>query len=88
MSQAVRGRAWGETQLRGKSLGFRDVALVPYYSWFFSYETSRNFSIETECLKLVSWAERCLGKESISKSLPDQEKVYGFASEIKKFGVE
>lgn len=42
------------------NLGFVDVALVPYTSWFYSYETSANFSIEAECPKLVAWAKRCM----------------------------
>lgn len=73
----------------GESFGFVDVVLVPFYSWFYAYETCGNFSIEAECPKLVSWAKRCLEKESVSKSLPDQEKVYGFILELRKrFGIE
>lgn len=73
----------------GESLGFVDVALVPFYSWFYAYETCGNFSIEAECPKLVSWARRCSEKESVAKSLPDQEKVYWFVLKLKKmFGIE
>ncbi|KAK4771499.1 hypothetical protein SAY87_032031 [Trapa incisa] len=73
----------------GSSLGFVDVTLVPFYSWFYAYETAGNFSIEAECPKLVSWAKRCLERESVSKSLQDQEKIHGFVQEVKKrFGIE
>ncbi|KAA8550447.1 hypothetical protein F0562_002131 [Nyssa sinensis] len=54
-----------------ENIGFVDVALVPFYTWFYSYETCGNFSIEAECPKLVAWAKRCMERESISKSLLD-----------------
>ncbi|KAK3426862.1 hypothetical protein EUGRSUZ_F03196 [Eucalyptus grandis] len=73
----------------GQAFGFVDVALVPFYSWFYAYETCGGFSIEAECPKLVAWAKRCLLRESVSKSLPDPEKVHGFVLELKKkYGVE
>ncbi|WCJ32375.1 glutathione S-transferase TAU 19 [Euphorbia peplus] len=73
----------------GEDIGYMDVVLVPYYSWFYAYETLGNFSIEAECPKLISWAKRCLEKESISKSLPDSHKVYEFVLVLRtKFGVE
>ncbi|KAI4333381.1 hypothetical protein L6164_018203 [Bauhinia variegata] len=73
----------------GDNLGFVDVALIPFYSWFKAYETFGNLNIEAECPKFISWAKRCLQKESVSKSLPDQHKVYEFVCEIrKKFGLE
>ncbi|EOY13724.1 Glutathione S-transferase TAU 19 [Theobroma cacao] len=73
----------------GENLGYVDVVLVPFYSWFLAYEKCGNFSIEAECPKLIAWAQRCLQKESVSKSLPDQEKVYGFVLQLKKiFGIE
>ncbi|KAL5731734.1 glutathione transferase [Ranunculus cassubicifolius] len=62
----------------GESFGYMDVIFVPFYSWFYSYETFGNFSIEAECPKLIAWAKRCLEKESVSKSLPDQMKVFEF----------
>ncbi|KAF8413558.1 hypothetical protein HHK36_001549 [Tetracentron sinense] len=50
----------------GENMRIVDVALVPFYSWFYSYETCGNFSIEAECPKLVAWAKRCMQKESVS----------------------
>ncbi|KAF8391045.1 hypothetical protein HHK36_023345 [Tetracentron sinense] len=73
----------------GKNLGFVDVALAPFYCWFYSYETCGNFSIDAECPTLIGWAKRCLEKESVSNSLHDQHKIYAFVLEIKKrFGTE
>ena len=71
----------------GDKLGYVDITLVPFYSWFKAYETFGNINIEKECPKLIAWAKRCLQKESVSKSLPDQQKVYEFVEERrKKFG--
>ncbi|XP_059661328.1 probable glutathione S-transferase [Cornus florida] len=73
----------------GEKFGFVDVALVPFYSWFYAYETLGNFSIESECPQLVAWAKRCMEKESVSKSLPDPHKIYDFVLGMKKkFGLD
>ncbi|KAB1995720.1 hypothetical protein ERO13_D13G156800v2 [Gossypium hirsutum] len=73
----------------GESLGYVDVAFIPFYSWFYALEKCGNFSIEAECPKLIAWAKRCMQKESVAKSLPDQQKVYDFILEMKKhFGIE
>ncbi|CAN4109913.1 unnamed protein product [Withania somnifera] len=69
------------------NLGFVDVALIPFTSWFYSYETCANFSIEAECPKLVAWAKRCMQIESVAKSLPHPHKIYAYVLELKnKFG--
>ncbi|WVZ00709.1 hypothetical protein V8G54_026778 [Vigna mungo] len=73
----------------GDDLGFVDIAVVPFYTWFKSYETFGSFSVESECPKLIAWAKRCLQKESVSKSLPDQHTVNEFVVERrKKLGIE
>ncbi|KAL1349814.1 hypothetical protein HN51_026306 [Arachis hypogaea] len=73
----------------GDNIGYVDVSLVPFYSWFKAYETFGNINIEKECPKFIAWAKRCLQKESVSSSLPDQNKVYDFIVEMrKKFGLE
>ncbi|XP_009781253.1 putative glutathione S-transferase [Nicotiana tabacum] len=68
----------------GESFGFVDVALIPYYTWFPTYEKFGNFSIEAECPKIVAWAKRCMQKESVSKSLADPDKVYDFIVMLRK----
>ncbi|KAF9588990.1 hypothetical protein IFM89_017669 [Coptis chinensis] len=71
----------------GEILGYLDVVLVPFYSWFYTYETYGKF--KAECPKLVAWAKRCMENESVSKSLPEQERVYGFDLKLKKvYGIE
>ncbi|KAJ0980492.1 hypothetical protein J5N97_008747 [Dioscorea zingiberensis] len=73
----------------GESFGFVDVALVPFVSWFYAYETCGNFSVEKECPKIVAWGKRCMERESVSKTLEDPKKVYEFVLVLKKrFGVE
>ncbi|GAV60869.1 LOW QUALITY PROTEIN: GST_C domain-containing protein/GST_N_3 domain-containing protein, partial [Cephalotus follicularis] len=67
----------------GGTFGFVDVALIPFYSWFYALETCGNFSIVAECPKLVAWAKRCMQRESVSKSLPDPYKMYDFLMELK-----
>ncbi|KAI3874647.1 hypothetical protein MKX03_022082 [Papaver bracteatum] len=62
----------------GEKIGFVDVALVPFYAWFYTYEKCGNFSIEEECPKIVSWAKKCLEIESVSQSLSDSEKIFEF----------
>ena len=73
----------------GETFGFVDIALVPFTSWFYSYETCANFSIENEVPKLVAWGKRCAERESVSKTLSDPHKVYEFIGVLKKmYGVE
>ncbi|KAJ9183081.1 hypothetical protein P3X46_006992 [Hevea brasiliensis] len=85
----LEGELGNKPYFGGESMGYVDVALIPFYSWFYAYETCGNFSIEPECPVLIAWAKRCLQKESVSKSLPDPQKVYEFVLVLKKkFGIE
>lgn len=61
-----------------------DVSLIPFSSWFYGYEQWANISMEAECPKLVDWVHRCMKRESVSKSIPDQHKLYDFFTETKK----
>ncbi|XP_058762945.1 probable glutathione S-transferase parA [Vicia villosa] len=64
----------------GDEFGYVDVALIPFTSWFYTYETYGKLSIEEECPKLVAWAKRCMEKESVAKSLPHPHKIHAFAT--------
>ncbi|WVZ00707.1 hypothetical protein V8G54_026776 [Vigna mungo] len=68
----------------GDTFGFVDVGLIPYYSWFYTYETYGNFKMEAECPKLIAWAKRCMERETVFKTLPDEKKVYAYIDGIKK----
>ena len=70
----------------GETFGYLDIALITFYSWFYLIETFGKFSVEAECPKIIEWAKRCLQKESVAKSLPDQKKVYELA--LKLFGLK
>ncbi|XP_034902886.1 probable glutathione S-transferase [Populus alba] len=73
----------------GETLGYVDVALLPFYCWFYAYETIGNFNIEADCPKLIACCKRCLQKESVSKSLKDPQILYDFAVMVrKKLGLE
>ncbi|GAB4849259.1 Glutathione S-transferase U1 [Ancistrocladus abbreviatus] len=73
----------------GDTLGYVDVALIPFYSWFPAYESSGNFKIEESCPKIVAWAKRCMQKDSVSKSLAKPEKVNELVLQMKKrLGIE
>ncbi|KAK9674271.1 hypothetical protein RND81_12G222400 [Saponaria officinalis] len=78
-----------KTYFGGDTFGFVDVALIPFYSWFYALETVANFKVEDSCPKIVAWAKRCMQRESVAKALPDEKKVYEFILELKKkLGIE
>ncbi|KAE9585085.1 hypothetical protein Lal_00017949 [Lupinus albus] len=60
----------------GNTFGFVDIALIPFYCWFYTYETFGKFKVEKECPKLITWAKRCMQRESVSKTLADGKQVY------------
>ncbi|CAN6907230.1 unnamed protein product [Brassica oleracea] len=68
----------------GKTFGFVDIALIGFYSWFGVYEKYGNVSIESECSKLIAWAKRCLQRDSVTKTLPELEKLIALISERRK----
>nr|ANO40011.1 glutathione S-transferase U56 [Populus yatungensis] len=87
--KVIEGELGDKPYFGGESFGFVDVALVPFYGYFYTYETFGNFRFARECPKLVEWGKRCLQKESVSKSLPDPYKAYEFVMEHrKKLGIE
>ncbi|KAB5521740.1 hypothetical protein DKX38_026059 [Salix brachista] len=50
----LEGELGDKPYFEGDKLGYVDVALIPFYSWFHGYETFANFSIEAECPKLIA----------------------------------
>ncbi|OVA18840.1 Glutathione S-transferase [Macleaya cordata] len=74
--KVLEGELGKKSYFGGAKMGFLDLAFIPYYTWFYTYEKCGKFSIEEECPKLVSWAKKCMEKENVSESLPEPEKVY------------
>eukprot|EP00268_Persea_americana_P002941 TRINITY_DN10886_c0_g1_i1.p1 TRINITY_DN10886_c0_g1~~TRINITY_DN10886_c0_g1_i1.p1 ORF type:complete len:222 (-),score=35.72 TRINITY_DN10886_c0_g1_i1:202-867(-) len=74
----------------GDRFGFVDVSLIPFGCWFYAYETCGNFSVEKECPKLMAWVNRCMERETVSKTLADPLKIYEYVvlGLKKRYGVE
>ncbi|XP_027340678.1 glutathione S-transferase 3-like [Abrus precatorius] len=68
----------------GDTFGFLDLGLIPFYSWFYTFETCGNFKMEAECPKLVAWAKKCMQRDTVAKTLPDEKKVYDHVVGMKK----
>lgn len=68
----------------GETFGFVDISLIPFYSWFYTYEALGNFKVEEEYPKLIAWAKRCIQRESVSKSLANEKEVYEFVVDYRK----
>ncbi|XP_073107716.1 glutathione S-transferase U25 [Elaeis guineensis] len=68
----------------GETFGYMDVVFVSFASWFYAYEKSANFSIEEECPRLTAWKKRCVERESVSKNIPEPEKIYEYLCSIKR----
>ncbi|EOY13714.1 Glutathione S-transferase TAU 21, putative [Theobroma cacao] len=68
----------------GDTFSFVDFALIAFSSFFHSFETLGNFSMEAECPRLVAWANRCMERESVSKSLFDKFKTHEAVLGLKK----
>ncbi|KAE9617070.1 hypothetical protein Lal_00035103 [Lupinus albus] len=67
----------------GDKFGFVDIALIPFYKWFSTYEKVGNFKLDFP--KIMLWGERCLNNvESVSKLLSDEKDVYEFVLMIRK----
>ncbi|KAJ4726589.1 Glutathione S-transferase [Melia azedarach] len=80
----LEGQLGDEPYFGGDRFGFVDLCLIPYYCWFYSYETFGKFSIEAECPKFIAWVKRCEQKETVSNALPDGKKVLAFVHEARK----
>lgn len=73
----------------GEDFGYVDLALIPFYSWFYAYETLGNFKTEEHCPKFIEWAKRCMQRETVAKSLPDPNQIYELVLILrKKLGVD
>ncbi|KAI4306288.1 hypothetical protein L6164_029577 [Bauhinia variegata] len=87
--KTLEGELGNKPYFGGEGFGYVDLALVPFTSWFYTYETLGNLNLEAECPKLAAWARRCMARESVAKALPHPHKIYDFALQYKqKHGLE
>jgi glutathione S-transferase len=85
--EALEAELGGKDYFGGEDLGFLDVALAPFTSWFRTYEQCGGFAVAEHCPGLAAWADRCRGRDAVASALTDPDKVYEFALTLKnKFG--
>lgn len=87
----LEGELGDKAYFGGDKFGFVDVAFIPFYPCFDSYESFGNLRIEEHCPKLIAWAKRCMEKASVSKSLAlaDPGKIYEYVlMKRKMYGIE
>ncbi|KAI3770037.1 hypothetical protein L6452_01157 [Arctium lappa] len=85
--KVLEGQLGEKPYLIGESFGYADIAVIPLSCWFYALETVGKMNIGQECPKLIEWVERCMERESVSKSLPDPHKIYEYLLEkMKKLG--
>ncbi|GJM98108.1 hypothetical protein PR202_ga15085 [Eleusine coracana subsp. coracana] len=74
----------------GEKFGFVDLALVPFMPWLTpSFERYGGFSVAEVAPRLAAWADRCMERESVAKTLYPGEKVDEFITLLKKkYGIE
>ncbi|KAE8648355.1 glutathione S-transferase 3 [Cucumis sativus] len=68
----------------GEKFGIVDVILIPFTSWFYTYEKVGNFKVEECCPKFSAWEKRCLQKDTVASVLPCPEKIYNFITSMRK----
>ncbi|KAJ0093847.1 hypothetical protein Patl1_27094 [Pistacia atlantica] len=76
--KTLEGQLRDNLYFRSETFGYVDLYLIPLYCWFHAYEMYAKFSVAAECPKFTVWAKRCMQKESVAKSLPDEKKNLGF----------
>ena len=72
-----------ETYFGGDVFGYVDISLIPLYNWFYTIQKSAKFNIQDSCPKIIKWAERCIQRESVSKSFTDENKIYEYLCDLK-----
>ncbi|KAF3683923.1 putative glutathione S-transferase-like [Capsicum annuum] len=76
--KVLEGELGDKPYFNGENFGLVDMAFIPFYSWFPVYKKLSNLNIVEECPKFVSWAKRCMQKDSVSKCLVDPDAIYDF----------
>eukprot|EP01018_Ginkgo_biloba_P030705 Gb_36785 [translate_table: standard] len=86
MEGALKEVSGGKPYFGGETFGFIDIAFIPFPSWFLTYETVGDFkiSLDEKFPRLGAWIKKCMERKSVSKILPQPEKVLSFGLEFRK----
>ncbi|URE36900.1 glutathione s-transferase [Musa troglodytarum] len=85
----LEGELGAKKYFGGDAFGFVDIALAPFVSWFYSYETCAGFSIEEAAPKVAAWGKRCMDRKSVANAVSHPDKIYEMVGVLKKrLGVE
>ncbi|URE22375.1 glutathione s-transferase [Musa troglodytarum] len=72
----LEGELGAKKYFGGDAFGFVDIALAPFVSWFYSYETCAGFSIEEAAPKVAAWGKRCMDRKSVANAVSHPDKIY------------
>eukprot|EP01018_Ginkgo_biloba_P030707 Gb_36779 [translate_table: standard] len=83
---ALKELSGGNPYFGGETFGLIDIMFIPFASWFLTYETLGNFKtpVDEKFPRLGAWVKKCMERESVSKILPEPEKIFSFAVELLK----
>uniref|UniRef100_A0ACD6A1D9 Uncharacterized protein n=1 Tax=Avena sativa TaxID=4498 RepID=A0ACD6A1D9_AVESA len=88
--KTLEGELGGKEFFGGEQgFGFVDVALMPFATWFESFDRCWGVGVAEVAPTLAAWAAQCMERESVSKSLCSPKEVYDFIDEMRKdLGIE
>eukprot|EP01018_Ginkgo_biloba_P030708 Gb_36780 [translate_table: standard] len=86
MEGALKEVSGGKPYFGGETFGLIDIAFIPFTSWFVTYETLGNFkiSLDEKFPRVGTWVKKCMERKSVSKILPQPEKVLSCYLEFRK----
>uniref|UniRef100_A0ACD5WCJ7 Uncharacterized protein n=1 Tax=Avena sativa TaxID=4498 RepID=A0ACD5WCJ7_AVESA len=88
--KTLEGELGGKEFFGGEQgFGFVDAALMPFATWFESFDRYWGVGVAEVAPKLAAWGARCMEKESVSKSVCSPKEVYDFIGQTRKnLGIE
>jgi len=88
--KTLEGELGGKEFFGGKhGFGFVDIALMPFATWFETFNRYWGVNAAEVAPALAAWAARCMERESVSKSVYSPEKVYDHLRGMRKdLGIE
>ncbi|XP_057863859.2 glutathione S-transferase U19 [Cryptomeria japonica] len=76
----------GRDYFGGNTFGMVDIVFVPQICWFHSYEILGDFKImlAKKFPNIFAWMKKCLERESVKKSLPQEARVLQAIRQFRK----